>query len=87
MILQCIGNKGIRLGMLFGRAAELHPTNIIVLDHDPDVAQTATADLPTTRPPVQWRQEDLPQSANTKMKRLEPARLLAATGSLDEVPA
>ncbi|MFJ2206929.1 AMP-binding protein [Streptomyces microflavus] len=38
MFLQRIGNKGIRLGTLFDRAAARHPGNMVVLDHDLDVA-------------------------------------------------
>ncbi|GGS83535.1 MULTISPECIES: class I adenylate-forming enzyme family protein [Streptomyces] len=38
MILQRIGNKGIRLGTLFERAARKHPTNVVILDHDLDIA-------------------------------------------------
>ncbi|MFC5718620.1 class I adenylate-forming enzyme family protein [Streptomyces gamaensis] len=38
MLLQRIGNQGIRLGTLFERAAARHGTNILVLDHDLDVA-------------------------------------------------
>ncbi|MEU3049816.1 class I adenylate-forming enzyme family protein [Streptomyces sp. NPDC006984] len=40
MILQRIGNKGIRLGTLFERAARKHPTNVLILDHDLDIAPT-----------------------------------------------
>ena len=36
----------------------------------------ATADLPPMAEPIQWRIEDLPQTATTKIKRLELARLL-----------
>ncbi|MFI9416661.1 class I adenylate-forming enzyme family protein [Streptomyces werraensis] len=38
MFLQRIGNKGIRLGTLFDRAAARHPANSVILDHDLDVA-------------------------------------------------
>ncbi|MER5771767.1 class I adenylate-forming enzyme family protein [Streptomyces sp. NPDC001985] len=38
MFLQRIGNKGIRLGTLFDRAAELHPASPVTLDHDLDIA-------------------------------------------------
>ncbi|HEY5832486.1 class I adenylate-forming enzyme family protein [Streptomyces sp.] len=38
MFLQRIGNRGIRLGTLFERAASRHPTNLLVLDHDLDIA-------------------------------------------------
>ncbi|NEB10990.1 acyl-CoA synthetase [Streptomyces coelicoflavus] len=46
MILQRVGNKGIRLGTLFERAAGKHPTNVLILDHDldtaPDLGRRAT---------------------------------------------
>jgi acyl-coenzyme A synthetase/AMP-(fatty) acid ligase len=38
MFLQRIGNRGIRLGRLFERAAAKHPDNVVTLDHDLDVA-------------------------------------------------
>ncbi|MFW3462682.1 class I adenylate-forming enzyme family protein [Streptomyces sp. 058-1L] len=38
MFLQRIGNKGIRLGTLFDRAAAKHPASPVVLDHDLDIA-------------------------------------------------
>ncbi|GAA1008417.1 long-chain acyl-CoA synthetase [Streptomyces sp. F-3] len=38
MFLQRIGNKGIRLGTLFDRAAARHPANFVILDHDLDIA-------------------------------------------------
>src|SRR6185503_11221038 len=38
MFLQRIGNKGIRLGTLFERAAARYPTNFVILDHDLDIA-------------------------------------------------
>lgn len=38
MFLQRIGSKGIRLGTLFDRAAARHPANLVVLDHDLDIA-------------------------------------------------
>ncbi|MFJ6434293.1 class I adenylate-forming enzyme family protein [Streptomyces sp. NPDC091416] len=38
MLLQRIANRGIRLGTLFERAAALHPANIMILDHDLDIA-------------------------------------------------
>lgn len=38
MILQRIGNRGIGLGRLLERAAAKHPTNIVILDHDLDIA-------------------------------------------------
>jgi acyl-coenzyme A synthetase/AMP-(fatty) acid ligase len=43
---------------------------------DPDEWNAATADLPPMAEPIQWRIEDLPQTATTKIKRLELARLL-----------
>jgi acyl-coenzyme A synthetase/AMP-(fatty) acid ligase len=39
--------------------------------------QAAAADLPPMGEPIQWRIEDLPHTATTKIKRLELARLLA----------
>ncbi|MEU9335497.1 AMP-binding protein [Streptomyces sp. NPDC048290] len=38
MLLQRIGNKGIRLGTLFERAAAKNPASLVVLDHDLDIA-------------------------------------------------
>ncbi|PZT74848.1 MULTISPECIES: class I adenylate-forming enzyme family protein [unclassified Streptomyces] len=38
MFLQRVANKGIRLGTLFERAARRHPTNVVILDHDLDIA-------------------------------------------------
>ncbi|MFF7181570.1 AMP-binding protein [Streptomyces sp. NPDC008121] len=38
MLLQRIGNRGIRLGTLFERAASRHPANVVILDHDLDIA-------------------------------------------------
>lgn len=38
MILQRIANRGFRLGSLFERAAARHPSNVLILDHDLDVA-------------------------------------------------
>ncbi|TXC99724.1 AMP-binding protein [Streptomyces sp. ISID311] len=38
MLLQRVGNRGIRLGTLFDRAAARHPANVVVLDHDLDLA-------------------------------------------------
>lgn len=38
MLLQRIGNKGIRLGTLFDRAADRTPAGLVVLDHDLDIA-------------------------------------------------
>ncbi len=40
----------------------------------------AAAVLPPMAEPVQWKPADLPQTATTKIKRLELARLLAANG-------
>ncbi|MET8682023.1 AMP-binding protein [Streptomyces sp. NPDC004647] len=53
MLLQRIGNKGIRLGTLFDRAAARNPASPVILDHDLDIAPelgrtvtlTAVADL------------------------------------------
>ncbi|MFI8895087.1 class I adenylate-forming enzyme family protein [Streptomyces paradoxus] len=38
MFLQRVGNRGIRLGTLFDRAAARYPTNVLLLDHDLDIA-------------------------------------------------
>jgi acyl-coenzyme A synthetase/AMP-(fatty) acid ligase len=38
MFLQRIRNKGIRLGTLFDRAAARYPANLVILDHDLDIA-------------------------------------------------
>jgi acyl-coenzyme A synthetase/AMP-(fatty) acid ligase len=38
VILQRIRNKGIRLGTLFERAAARHPANLVIFDHDLDIA-------------------------------------------------
>ncbi|WBB60972.1 class I adenylate-forming enzyme family protein [Streptomyces sp. WMMC500] len=38
MFLQRIGNRGLRLGTLFERAAARHPANLMILDHDLDIA-------------------------------------------------
>ncbi|WP_019854414.1 class I adenylate-forming enzyme family protein [Actinopolyspora mortivallis] len=43
--------------------------------------QKAVADLPRMAEPVQWRQAELPQTATTKIKRLELAQLVDAAGS------
>ena len=48
---------------------------------DPRAWKRATADLPPMADPVQWRLADLPQTATTKIKRLELARLLASPES------
>lgn len=45
---------------------------------DPAAWKRATATLPPMAEPVQWKLDDLPQTATTKIKRLELARLLAA---------
>jgi acyl-coenzyme A synthetase/AMP-(fatty) acid ligase len=44
---------------------------------DLDRWRRAVATLPAMAEPVQWRHADLPQTATTKIKRLELARLLA----------
>jgi acyl-coenzyme A synthetase/AMP-(fatty) acid ligase len=41
MIYQRLGNKGIQLGSLFGRAARRHPTSTLTLDHDLDMVPGA----------------------------------------------
>ncbi|MFL6122732.1 AMP-binding protein [Actinophytocola sp.] len=38
MFLQRVGNRGIGLGRLLDRAAAKHPTNVVILDHDLDIA-------------------------------------------------
>lgn len=38
MLLQRVGNRGIRLGTLFERAAARHPANVVILDHALDLA-------------------------------------------------
>ncbi|GAA4958661.1 class I adenylate-forming enzyme family protein [Actinoplanes utahensis] len=38
MLLQRIGNRGIRLGTLFDRVAGRYPANLLVLDHTLDIA-------------------------------------------------
>ncbi|HEX4702908.1 MAG TPA: AMP-binding protein [Pseudonocardiaceae bacterium] len=38
MFLQRVGNRGIRLGTLFDRAAARHPANVVILDHELDAA-------------------------------------------------
>ncbi|GAA3726328.1 AMP-binding protein [Salinactinospora qingdaonensis] len=42
--------------------------------------QRATRELPPMAEPVQWRIDDLPHTATTKIKRLELARVLAENG-------
>ncbi|GGK73946.1 class I adenylate-forming enzyme family protein [Mangrovihabitans endophyticus] len=41
MLLQRLANNGIRLGTLLERAAARHPENIVILDHDLDIAPEA----------------------------------------------
>lgn len=41
MILQQLGNRGMRLGELFDIAAERHPYNLVQLDHDLELAPGA----------------------------------------------
>lgn len=53
---------------------------------DPAAWRLATADLPTMRDPVQRRQQDLPQTATAKVKRLELARLLASGSPAGQAP-
>lgn len=38
MLLQRIGNRGFGLGTLFERAAAKYPANVLILDHDLDIA-------------------------------------------------
>lgn len=38
MLLQRIGNRGMRIGTLFERAASRHSGNVLILDHDLDIA-------------------------------------------------
>lgn len=47
---------------------------------DPAAWEAAAAGLPPMAAPVHQRLDDLPQTATTKIKRLELARLLAAEG-------
>ncbi|QKV97010.1 acyl-CoA synthetase [Streptomyces sp. NA02950] len=47
---------------------------------DQDAWKSAVVDLPDLAEPVQWRLRDLPQTATTKIKRLELARLLMSGG-------
>ncbi|GAA3034010.1 class I adenylate-forming enzyme family protein [Actinokineospora globicatena] len=49
---------------------------------DQEQWRAAVATLPPLRPPVQWRLEDLPQTATTKIKRLELGRLLTSPRDL-----
>lgn len=78
---------------LFGRIAELAEVVIVPGTNgvavpvictrdgsplDPGAWRAATAGLPPMAEPIQWRIEDLPQTATTKIKRLELARELAA---------
>ena len=48
MFLHRVGNKGIRLGTVFDRAAARHPVNTISLDHDLDIAPQAGRRLTLT---------------------------------------
>jgi acyl-coenzyme A synthetase/AMP-(fatty) acid ligase len=41
VLLQRIGNRGIRLGRMLERAAAKHPANTVLLDHDLDIAPEA----------------------------------------------
>ncbi|MFG3660747.1 class I adenylate-forming enzyme family protein [Streptomyces sp. NPDC047706] len=47
---------------------------------DPVAWKSAVADLPVLAEPVQWRLEDLPQTATTKIKRLELQKHLQGQG-------
>ncbi|CAM5560326.1 class I adenylate-forming enzyme family protein [Streptomyces fumanus] len=47
---------------------------------DPVAWRSAVADLPPMAEPVQWRLEDLPQTATTKIKRLELLKQLQDQG-------
>lgn len=49
MFLQRIRNKGIRLGTLFDRAAARYPTNVVILDHDLDIAPDLGRQLTLTQ--------------------------------------
>lgn len=53
MILQRIGNRGIKLGTLFERAARRHPDNTLTLDHRPSLAPQleGTATIAAVAPP------------------------------------
>lgn len=83
---------------LFGRLADLtevvivpgpdgRPIPVVCTRNDrpldPEVWETAAAGLPPMAEPVHWRIEDLPQTATTKIKRLELARLLATGNGSD----
>jgi len=46
---------------------------------DPECWRRAVATLPAMAPPVQWRLEDLPQTATMKIKRLELGQLLTTS--------
>jgi acyl-coenzyme A synthetase/AMP-(fatty) acid ligase len=48
---------------------------------DQNAWRKAVATLPPMAAPVQWRLEDLPQTATTKIKRLELGRLLTTTSA------
>jgi acyl-coenzyme A synthetase/AMP-(fatty) acid ligase len=47
---------------------------------DLEAWRSAAEGLPTMADPVQWRLADLPQTATTKIKRLELARVLTNQG-------
>jgi acyl-coenzyme A synthetase/AMP-(fatty) acid ligase len=63
MFLQRVGNRGIGLGTLFDRAAAGYPSNVLLLDHDLDIApgrgrcltMTDTADLVAGLATRLWR--------------------------------
>jgi acyl-coenzyme A synthetase/AMP-(fatty) acid ligase len=59
------------------------PVPVVCTRHDKPLDRTAwntaVVGLPSMAEPVQWRLEDLPQTATTKIKRLELARILAST--------
>ncbi len=48
MFLQRVGNKGIRLGTVFDRAAARYPVNAVCVDHDLDIAPQAGRRLTLT---------------------------------------
>jgi acyl-coenzyme A synthetase/AMP-(fatty) acid ligase len=53
---------------------------------DLDAWYAATAGLPAMSEPLHWRLDELPQTATTKIKRLELARLIAGDRLLQEEP-
>lgn len=61
------------------------PTPVVCTRHDKPldrgVWEQAVQDLPRMAEPVQWRHQDLPQTATTKIKRLELSRRLALDGN------